>query len=105
MTNRSVKDFMCREQLPFKLFGMNAAYYFVMVISHFLLECYKRDIAYDVVPENSYPTTVRRKLNDVAAKITGTGNKILLLVTEAIWHGNKILTLWRRCNAPPAISL
>lgn len=105
LTNRSVKNFMCKEQLPFKLFGMNAAYYFVMVISHFLLECYKRDIAYDVVPENSYPTTVRRKLIDFAAKITGTGNRILLLVTEAIWHGNKILTLWQRCNAPPAISL
>jgi len=39
-----VKDFMGREQLPFKLFGMNGAYYYVQVITHFLCECYKEDV-------------------------------------------------------------
>ena len=68
LTNRSVKDFMCKEQLPFKLFGMNAAYYFVQVISHFLFECYKTDVTCDVVSKSSYPTTVRRKH-------TGTGSE------------------------------
>ena len=105
LTNRSVKDFMCKEQLPFKLFGMNAAYYFVQVISHFLFECYKTDVACDVVSKSSYPTTVRRKLIDFAAKIISTGNRIILQVTESVWHGTKILRLWRRCNAPPTICL
>ena len=68
LTNRSVKDFMCKEQLPFKLFGMNAAYYFVQVISHFLFESYKTDVACDVVSKSSYPTTVRREH-------TGTGSE------------------------------
>jgi len=61
LTNRSVKDFMCKEQLPFKLFGMNAASYFVQVISHFLFECYKTDVTCDVVSKSSYPTTYTQK--------------------------------------------
>jgi hypothetical protein len=100
LTNRSLKDFMGREQLPFKLFGMNGAYYYVQAITHFLCECYKEDVAYDVVPVTCYPTTFRRKLIDFAAKIVGTGNRIILQVSEAIWDGNKIWQLWQRCNRP-----
>jgi len=40
----------------------------VQVISHFLFECYKTDVACDVVSKSSYPTTVRRKH-------TGTGSE------------------------------
>jgi hypothetical protein len=100
LTNRSVKDFMGREQLPFKLFGMNGAYYYVQVITHFLCECYKEDVAHDVVQVTCYPTTFRRKLIDFAAKIVGTGNRIILQVSEAVWDGNRIWQLWQRCNRP-----
>ena len=100
LTNRSLKDFMVREQLPFKLFGMNGAYYYVQVITHFLCECYKEDVAHDVVPVTCYPTTFRRKLIDFAAKIVGTGNRIKLQVSEAVWDGNRIWQLWQRCNRP-----
>jgi len=100
LTNRSVKDFMGREQLPFKLFGMNGAYYYVQVITHFLCECYKEDVAHDVVPVTCYPTTFRRKLIDFAAKIVETGNRIKLQVSEAIWDGNRIWQLWQRSNRP-----
>ena len=105
LTNRSVKDFMGREQLPFKLFGMNGAYYYVQVITHFLCECYKEDVAHDVVQITCYPTTFRRKLIDFAAKIVGTGNKIILRVSEAIWDGNRIWQLWQRCNNPVALQV
>lgn len=100
LTNRSLKDFMCREQLPFKLFGMNGAYYYVQVITHFLCECYKEDVAHDVVPVGCYPTTFRRRLIDFAAKIVGTGNRIIVQVSEAVWDSNRILQLWQRCNTP-----
>ncbi len=40
----------------------------MQVISHFLFECYKTDVACDVVSKSSYPTTVRRKH-------TGTGSE------------------------------
>lgn len=100
LTNRSVKDFMGREQLPFKLFGMNGAYYYLQVITHFLCECYKEDVAHDVVSVTCYPTTFRRKLIDFAAKIVGTGNRIILRVSKAVWDGNRIWQLWQRCNRP-----
>lgn len=105
LTNRSLKDFMVKEQLPFKLFGMNAAYYYVQVITHFLCECYKEDIAHDVISVTCYPTTFRRKLIDFAAKIIGTGNRIKLQVSEAVWDGNKIWQLWQRCNRPVPLQL
>jgi hypothetical protein len=41
LCNRSVNDFMLTEKLPFKRFGMNAAYYYLMLIGHTLLECNK----------------------------------------------------------------
>jgi hypothetical protein len=102
LTNRSLKEFMGKEQLPFKLFGMNAAYYYVMVISHFLCECYKEDVAYDVVPLGSYPTTFRRKLIDFAAKVIETGNRIILQVSQGIWAQHKIQIIWNRCTNPIA---
>ena len=43
LCNRSAKDFMLTEKLPIKRFGMNAAYYYLMLIGHTLLECYKAD--------------------------------------------------------------
>jgi len=105
LTNRSLKDFMCREQLPFKLFGMNGAYYYVQVITHFLLECYKEDVSHDVVPVKCYPTTFRRKLIDFAAKIVGTGNRNILQVSNSVWEVNKIQQLWERCNNPVPLQL
>jgi hypothetical protein len=105
LTNRSLKDFMGREQLPFKLFGMNGAYYYMQVITHFLFECYKEDVAYDVVKSTCYPTTFRRKLIDFAAKIIGTGNRIKMQVSKAVWDGNKIWQLWQRCNSPVSLQV
>ena len=105
LTNRSLKDFMVKEQLPFKLFGMNGAYYYVQVITHFLCECYKVNVTHDVVQLTCYPTTFRRKLIDFAAKIIGTGNKIILQVSKTIWDDNRIWQLWQRCNAPEPLQL
>lgn len=105
LTNRSVKDFMVREQLPFKLFGMNAAYYYVQIITHFLCECYKEDVTHDVLPVTSYPRTFRRKLIDFAAKIIGTGNRIILQVSKSIWDGNRIWQIWQRCNDPVPLQI
>jgi hypothetical protein len=105
LTNRSVKDFMVKEQLPFKLFGMNAAYYYVQVITHFLCESYKEDVTHDILPVTSYPTTFRRKLIDFAAKIIGTGNRIILQVSKSIWEDNRIWQIWQRCNNPVPLQI
>lgn len=105
LTNRSVKDFMVKEQLPFKLFGMNAAYYYVQVITHFLCECYKEDVTHGILPVTSYPTTFRRKLIDFAAKIIETGNRIILQVPKSIWEDNRIWRIWQRCNNPVSLQI
>ncbi len=105
LTNRSLKDFMTREQLPFKNFGMNGAYYYVLLIAHFLVECYKRDVTYDVLPVTSYATSFRRRLIDFAAKVIRSGNQIIIKVTQAIWDSKNISRLWHRCNDPIPIQL
>jgi len=100
LTNRSFKEFIGREQLPFKNFGMNGAYYYVLVIAHFLYESYKEDVSRDVVPVNSYATTFRRTLLDFAARIVKKGNRIMLQVSLAIRDRCKVEQIWNLCNNP-----
>lgn len=105
LNHRSFKDFMGSEHLPFKRFGMNGAYYYMMLISHFLFESYKRDVCVDVIPVTSYPTTFRRRLIDFAGKIIETGRSATLKVTRMIWETLKIEVIWERCNNPVPIWL
>jgi hypothetical protein len=103
LNHRSIKEFMGSEQLPFKRFGMNGAYYSIMVIANFLLEAYRQDVAEEVFPKPCYPTTLRRTLIDFAAKIVRTGGEVILKVTQGVWDEINVWHLWLRCNNPPAI--
>jgi len=105
LNHRSLKEFMGKEQLPFKRFVANRAYYFVQLITHFLYESYKEDVTFDVVPLSSYPSTFRRKCIDFAAKVVGTGKRIILKVSRALWNGINISKLWERCNNPVPLVL
>jgi hypothetical protein len=101
LVNRSVKDFMTSEHLPFRNFGMNAAYYYLMVIGHVLLESYKMDVLRDDVPlihATSYPSTVRRRMIDFAACIVRSGNYVKLQVTKAMNRIIDCIKLWDRCK-------
>lgn len=101
LPHRGVKDFGS-EQLPFKRFAANQAYYYMMLISFFLFETFKEDTLKDILPISSYATTIRRTLIDFAAKVVRTGHESILKVPEAIIKQLKLLTLWTRCyNAPP----
>lgn len=103
LIHRSLKELATREQMPFKNFGMNRAYYFMLVISHFIFETYKRDVTADVMPITAYPNTFRRRLIDFAAKITKGARSITLKVSEAIYRTFLVQELWERCLAPPKI--
>jgi len=103
LNHRSIKEFMGTEHLPFKLFGMNGAYYFIMVIAHFLAEAYRQDVAVDSLPQRCYPTTLRRTVIDFAAKIIKTGGRIILKVTKTVWDHINVEKLWERCNNPQVI--
>ena len=101
----SIKELATKEQLPFKSFGMNRAYYFLLVITHFIFEAYKQDVTPDIIPITSYPNTFRRKLIDFAAKITTRSRYIKLNVTKTIYETINIIELWKRCQSPPQIQL
>ena len=102
LTHRGFKDFGF-EQLPFKRFGQNSAFYYCMVISFFLFETFKEDALAEVIPVTSYATTVRRKLVDFAGKITKTGHQIILKIHQSVMETFKIDLIWQKCQNPPPI--
>lgn len=105
LCHRSIKEFMGKEHLPFKRFGMNGAYYYIMLISHFLFETYLRDVGKETVSIHSYPNTVRRKLIDFAAKVISKGGQRFLKVTTHVWESLHFKRLWDLCNRPPIFLL
>lgn len=103
LIHRSIKELATKEQLPFKSFGMNRAYYYLLVITHFIFEAYKQDVTSNAIPISSYPNTFRRKLIDFAAKITSSAGYIKLNVTKTVYETINITELWKRCQSPPQI--
>jgi hypothetical protein len=102
LTHRSFKDFGF-EELPFKNFNQNCAFYYCMVIAFFLYETFKEDVLVGVIPVTACPTTVRRKIIDIAAKIVKSGHQIILKVSEAVIKTFKFNLLWERCKGSPPI--
>lgn len=99
---RSLKDFGF-EELPFKKFTPNAAFYYVMLLAFFLSESYKEDVLEGVIPVSAYATTVRRKALDFAAKVVRSGGRTILKVTRAVWDRLNLPLLWQRSGNPPKI--
>lgn len=104
LIHRALKDFG-HEELPFKRFAPNAAYYYVMLLAFFLYETFKKDVCSEVLPVVSYATTFRRRVIDIAAKIVWTSGKIILKVTYAVWKQLKFDLLWAKSGAPPQFVL
>lgn len=103
LIHRSIKELATKEQLPFKRFGMNRAYYFLLVISHFIFEAYKQDVSAEIIPITAYPNTFRRNLVDFAVKITSRSRNIILNVTKTVYQTINIEEIWKRCQSPPEI--
>jgi hypothetical protein len=100
LVNRSLKDFMVSEHLPFKNFGMNAAYYYLMVIGHVLITSYNLDVLQKHVPQIGpacYPETIRRRVIDFAACIVRSGGRVKLQVTKAFNEIVDCFKLWKCC--------
>jgi hypothetical protein len=102
LPHRALKEFGS-EQLPFKRFAANRAYYYLMVVSFFLFESFKEDNLQDILPITSYATTIRRKLVDFAAKVVLTGRELILKVPAVVMERLDLATLWRRCQAASPI--
>jgi hypothetical protein len=104
LNHRSIKEFMGSEHLPFKRFGMNGAYYGLMLIAHTLMESFRRDVLSDIIPGRCYPTRIRRTVIDIAVKFVRTGRQVIMKVTEAVEKRLSMATVWGRCSAPPVIA-
>lgn len=102
LPHRGLKEFGS-EQLPFKRFGANQAFYYVMVIAFFLFETFKEDNLQDILPMTCYATTVRRQLIDIAAKIVRKGRAIILKVPRAVMERFPLTALWTRCQQAPPV--
>jgi hypothetical protein len=104
LPHRGLKEFGS-EQLPFKRFAANHAYYYLMLISFFLFEAFKEDNLEDILPLHSYATTLRRKLIDFAAKVVHKGHEIILKVPQAVMDRLQLQILWTRCQNAAAIPI
>ena len=102
LVHRCLKDFGF-EQLPFKNFAPNAAMYYTMLLGFFLFETFKEDVSHPVVPISATPTTLRRKLVDIAGKIVRTSRQIRLKVTVAVMEALNFKELWERCANVPRL--
>jgi hypothetical protein len=103
LIHRGLKDFGF-QQLPFKKFGANMAFYYLMVIGFNLMVWYRSDILVPLglVGKGSYATTIRRTAIDFAGKIVRTARKVILKVTQATMERLKLDEVWQQCqNAPP----
>jgi hypothetical protein len=98
LPHRGLKDFGF-EELPFKRFTPNTAFFYCMLISFFLFETFKEDVLAEVIPVTSYATTVRRKALDFAAKVINTGGEIILKVTRAVMESLRFAKLWEKCQS------
>lgn len=103
LVHRSLKDFGF-EELPFKKFAANSALYYMMLLGFFLFESFKRDVSDPVIPVSATPTTLRRKLLDIAGKIVKSGRKIKLKVPAAVMAALNFKELWERSGKGPRLS-
>lgn len=103
LVHRSFKEFGF-EELPFKRFAPNTAVYYAMVTAFFLLETFKQDVSASVIPTTSFPTTLRRRLVDVAAKVVSHSGRLVLKITADVMTRLNFKELWHRCLSVPRIA-
>lgn len=99
LVNRSFKDFGT-EQMPFKHFSANSAFYYLMTIAFFLFESFKYDMSSEVIPVTWYPATFRRNFIDTAGKIVCTARKITLKFTESFHLYFNLIEIWKKLLVP-----
>ncbi len=100
LVHRAFKDFGF-EELPFQRFIPNAAFYYTMLLGFFLFEAFKKDVSEPAVSVQALPTTLRRKLVDVAAKVVTHAGRTVLKVMAVTMESLRFKELWERCLSAP----
>ena len=75
---------------------MNGGYYHFMVIAHNLLIAFQRDVVAQEEPElmNATPTTLRRRVIDIAGRVIRTSRRIILKVAKEHDGPSLLERLW-----------
>ena len=97
LTNRALKTFG-HEQLPFKRFTANAAWYYMMLLGNNLFESFKEDVTEAVIPVSVYADTFRRRFIKTAGKIVRHAGKLSMKVPRAVFERLQLDRLFERCQ-------
>jgi hypothetical protein len=103
LCHRALKDF-AEQELPFKNFALNAAWYYSILTAFFLFEAFQEDVCEPVLPVTAYPTRVRRTVIDIAAKIVRHSGQLILKIARPLWDALDFGRLWALANAPPSFA-
>ena len=103
LANRALKNFG-HEQLPFKRFAANTAWYYLMCVSHNLFEAFKEDVSAPVISVSVYADTIRRQLIDTAGKIVRHAGKLIMKVPRATFERLQLDRLFAACQNAPAMT-
>ncbi len=97
LTNRALKTFG-HEQLPFKRFAANAAWYYLMLLGNNLFESFKEDVTESVIPVSVYADTFRRQFIDTAGKMVRHAGKLIMKVPRATFKRLQFDKLFNICQ-------
>jgi Transposase DDE domain group 1 len=106
LVHRHFKEFGF-QQMPFKRFTSNEAFFYMMVLGFNLYESYKWDVCKEtgIVPLSCQPNTFRRRLIDFAGKIVRHGRRTILKVTAQVRERLQLDRVWILCNRGPEVLL
>ena len=79
----------------------NIAVYYAMVTAFFLFETFKQDVSASVIPTTAFPTTLRRRLLDLAAKVVSHSGRLVMKITGDTMTRINFKELWQRCLSVP----
>ena len=97
LTNRALKTFG-HEQLPFKRFPANAAWYYLMLLGNNLFESFKEDLTESVIPVSVYANTFRRQFINTAGQIVRHAGKMIMKVPRAAYERLQFGKLFEKCQ-------
>ena len=75
-----------------------------MLVAFILYETFKQDVCASAVTPVCYATTLRRRIIDIAAKITRHSHRVVLKITAATMEQLDFLSLWAKSGSPPRYS-
>ena len=97
LANRALKNF-AHEQLPFKKFAPNTAWYYLMLIGNNLFEAFKEDVSEPVIALTVYADTFRRQFLDTAGKLVRHAGKLILKVPKSTFKRLQLDQLLAACR-------